>query len=257
MSLFRKKENAQTPRRSAELPRFGPGRRLESNQDLRSCVGTLSAVLGVHAPPRHAHMPALHEANVLWHGGNPLPSEAWTSDDSRDDKFVFVFWPIEGRTRIGLFPLGGREESLQTPLIGQWKQADPSLKSTGRFDQGLLTLLAPGVDRRYYEETLKIAGRAPTEENIRILARQVTEMFLIKAQQFIASRDTTAASRFVDDHPWTGDIELPARILEDLGRWNHQVIPYIQDLPGRVRGLLLEPGPDGHPAAVVWKQIRD
>lgn len=253
MPLFRKRDAAPTEPRAK--PRFGAGRRLESDRDSRSCLSTLVGVLDMHAPTRYRHMPTLNEASVVWHGDKPLPAEAWTCSYGADDIFVFLLWPLEGGTRIGMFPLGGSEESLNTPLIGQWKTADPSLKSIGLFEPRQLTLLAPELNQQYYEGILKVAEKPCTTENITALARQVAMMFSIKAQEFM-SKDPRAASRFVHEHPWTGDIGLPERILDDLGNWNNQVLPYIQDLPGVVRGILLEPGPDGHPAGALWQEMR-
>ncbi len=202
-------------------------------------------------------MPTLHHACVLWHGEKPLPAEAWSCSYGADEIFVFVLWPLASGTEIGLFPLGGSEESLNTPLIGQWKQADPTLSSAGRFEPRQLTLLPPKLNQQYYQDLLTVAGKANTTDNVTALARQVAEMFLVKAHQFMSNEDPRAASRFVEKHAWTGDSRLPDRILEDLGNWNYQVVPYIQDLPGRVRGLLLEPGPDGRLLAAVWELMPD
>jgi hypothetical protein len=68
-------------------------------------------------------------------------------------------------------------------------------------------------------------------------------MFLIRAQEFISSQDAHAAKRFVHDHPAINRIDPLSHlqaILDDLGLWNPQVIPYIQDLPYRARSILVE-----------------
>ncbi len=255
MALFRK--STATTAEPAPRPRFGPGRRLASNRDLRACVTTILGVLEVHAPTKYQHMPTLYESAVIWHGKKPLPAEAWTCSYGVDDIFVFVLWPTAAGTETGLFPLGGGEDSLNTPFIGQWKQADASLRSIGRFDAGQLTLLPPEIDRSYYEETLRLAGKPTTDANIAILAEQVAQMFTVKAYEAIAKvgRDERGADRFIDGHRWTGDLSLPQRVLNDLGDWNYKIVPYIQDLPWRVRGILLEPRPDGTSEAVVWQRM--
>lgn len=255
MALFRKRtaESAGPPAR----PKFGPGRRLGSDQDLAACLATIEGVLDVHAPTRYRHMPALYDAAVIWHGGQPLPNEARSCSYGEDDVFVWALWSQASGTEIGLFPLGGSDESLNTPFIGQWKQADPSLRSIGRFDAGQLTLLTPELDVAYFEEILRLGGKAVTPTNVAIIAEQVNQMFALKAYEYISNvgRDERAASRFADAHRWNGDIALPQQVLADLGEWNYQVVPYIQDLPWRVRGILLEPGPDGHSTADVWKRM--
>jgi hypothetical protein len=194
MGLFRKRTAA--PAEPAARPRFGPGRRLASERDLRTCVTTISGVLDVHAPTKYRYMPTLYDAAVIWHGEKPLPEEAWSCSYGADDIFVFVLWPAGPGTEIGLFPLGGSEESLNTPLIGQWKQADSSLRSIGRFEPRQLTLLPPELDRRYFEETLRLAGKPVTDANIAIFGEQVAMQFTLKAYQFIAGigRDERSAA---------------------------------------------------------------
>jgi hypothetical protein len=61
---------------------------------------------------------------------------------------------------------------------------------------------------------------------------------LVKAYQFINSQNPRYAQAFVDEHRGMPDLQ---RILDDLGGWNPGVLPYIQDLPLRLRGLMLEP----------------
>jgi hypothetical protein len=255
MALFRKRTAA--PAEPAARPRFGPGRRLASEHDLRTCVTTISGVLDVHAPTKYKYMPTLYDAAVIWHGEKPLPAEAWSCSYGADDIFVIVLWPTDSGTEIALFPLGGREESLNTPFIGQWKRADVSLRSIGLIEGGQLTLLPPELDRTYYEEILRLAGKAVTDVNIEILTREIAFLFTLKAREAIAGigRDERGADRFVDRHGWTGDLSLPQRVLNDLGEWNYTVVPYLQDLPWRVRGMLLEPGPDGTSKAVVWQRM--
>lgn len=255
MALFRKRtsENAGALAR----PKFGAGRKLGSEQDLRACLATMEGVLDVHAPTKYQHMPTLYDAAAIWHGEKPLPNEARSCSYGADDVFVFMLWSQASGTEIGLFPLGGSEESLNTPYIGQRKQADPSLRSIGRFDSGRLTLLTPELGVAYFEEILRLAGKPTTPANVATIAEQVNQMFALKAYEYISGvgRDERAATRFVDTHCWDGDIDLPQKVLADLGEWNYQGVPYIQDLPWRVRGILLEPGPDGHSTADIWQRM--
>jgi len=263
MGLFRKQPPA--PAKPAERPRFGPGRRLSSDQDLQGCLANMSAVLTNHFPTPYVHMPPLFESSVIWHGEKPVigseqrpaSAEAWSCSYGEDDIFVFVLWQLETRTEIGLFPLGGGDSSLQTPFIGQWKMADPSLSSTGMFDKGLLTLLTPEVPRHYFEHILGLAHKPVTDTTVAMIAEQVSQMFTLKGYEYISrmERNEPAATRFIDDHLWNGDLALPQKVLADLGAWNYQVVPYIQDLPSRVAGILLEPGPDGLSTADIWTRM--
>ncbi len=253
MALFGRRNT--TPPKPPTRPRFGAGRRLTTTQQPELCIATLAQVRQEIAPAKYQHMPSLYPAAIAWYGEEPLPSEARSCSYGTDDFFVFLFWPRQGGTTIGLFPLGGSEESLRAPLIGLWKQADASLTSVGRFEPHQLSLLAPRLGERYYTDILEVAGVAPTDHNIAVLARQVAELFKIKAHEFMSRQDPRAASRFLADRPWTGDIELAQRVLKDLGNWNYQVLPYIQYLPWRVRGIILEPGDDGRPAAPMWEDM--
>ena len=140
-------------------------------------------------------------------------------------------------------------------MIGQWKQIDESLRSIGGIGPNLLTLHPPRITESYYEETLRLAGKSVTAVNLESLVRQTSLMFLLKCQGYIATRDQRAAQRFIDDHGWTGDPSLPQVILNDLANWNYGVVPYLQDLPWRVRGLLLEKDPQGELGADIWQQM--
>jgi hypothetical protein len=218
-------------------------------------VATLSQVLNVAAPTPYVQMKTPHDSHVTWHGDGPQPAEAWSCSYGQDDIFVFALWPTGSGTEIGFFPLGGSEESLSTPLIGQWKQVDPSLRSIGRIEPMRLTLHPPRLPEDYYDETLRLAGKTISPANREALVRQTALMFVLKAQGYIAIQDQRGAERFVDSHAWNGDLSLPQSILNDVADWNYGVVPYLQDLPWRVRGLLLEPGPGGAPEADLWNQM--
>lgn len=72
-------------------------------------------------------------------------------------------------------------------------------------------------------------------------------MFKLKAYQLISSQDQLLGSRFIEEH----DGASPQQVLEDLGSWDHDVVPYIQDIPGRIKGLLLENTAEGN----AWKDL--
>jgi hypothetical protein len=256
MALFKKKA-AVSAADSPNRPRFGPGRRVASDLDPSGCFETISSVLEAHAPTRYEHMPTLHEASVIWHGERPPPSDAWSCNYGADDVFVFVVWPKETETELGLFPLGATDRDLNTPFIGQWKQVDDSLRSVGEFDSGQFTLLTPELGQVYFDEMLRLAGKPLTDKNLDLVGEQVTQQFCIKAYEFISKigHDERGGSRFVDSHRWDGDLALPQRVLKDLGDWNYQAVPYLQDLPWRVQGILLERGPDARFIAALWNEM--
>jgi hypothetical protein len=249
MGLFKKKN---PPESALPQPsRYGPGRRFSSENDPVRTEQALSNALTINSPTPYEHMKPLHNARVTWHGDGSQPTAGWSCSYGSDEKFVFTVWPSGSGSEVGFFPLGGSEESLGTPLIGQWKQLDPSLQSIGRFESGLLTLNPPQLTDSYYNDTLTIAQKSVTDMNRMVLIEQTALMFVLKAQGYIAGTDPRGA----DDHAWNGDLAMPQRILDDMAQWNHGVVPYLQDLPWRVRGILLEPNQDGVSTAEIWKKM--
>jgi hypothetical protein len=99
------------------------------------------------------------------------------------------------------------------------------------------------VTEEYYRGTLREAGFPESVENLAAMVRMTGEMFLIKAQGFIATQDKRAAEAFVDTHAVPSPQNYsawPQDILNDLVSWNPEVSPHIQDLPARVRAILLQ-----------------
>jgi hypothetical protein len=101
---------------------------------------------------------------------------------------------------------------------------------------------APRVPGTYYTDMLTEAGYPCTADNIDGLCRQVAELFLVKAQQFISSRSHAQSDAFVRAHRLSGPAtpEFNQHILDDLVGWDSDVAPYIGDLPARIRRILLE-----------------
>lgn len=81
-------------------------------------------------------------------------------------------------------------------------------------------------------------------------------MFLIKAFEYISTEDPQLAERFVDQHRWDGEPFAPfyRGVFEDLIAWNPTVLPYIQQLPTRIRALLLE---HVEVQGSVWSELPD
>ncbi len=223
-----------------QIPSCGSGRRLSSTRPPFMCATTLAGVLNVHSPTPYRHMEPLTPATIVSQGGHGTPLVARACSYG-DDKYLFLFWNMpNGGSEIGFFALGG-EDRLTTPLIGQWKQADASLSSIGRIDGAKIFLLPPQVGYQYFTETLDLAGKAHSEANIAFLIDQTSFLFRIKAQGFVeAIAGSSSAARFMHDLPQGTDVDTPAIILQALGNWDTGIIPYLQDLPWRIRGIQLE-----------------
>ena len=101
----------------------------------------------------------------------------------------------------------------------------------------------PPIPHGYYEEILTATGFPVTADNLWAVQRMVGTMFLVKAWEFINSQDEAGAVRFRDAHAFGRSVPVeqwPSSILADLVAWNPRVSPYIQDLPSRVRGLIID-----------------
>lgn len=261
MALFNRKSPPTSGSRSSaggqRVPTatFGPGRRLNSQLGLERSAAILEQVLTTYSPPAYAAMSALQPARVEWRGPDPAPARSFTCTYGSDDIYLITMASEGSGTLMGLFPVGADQNSLTTPLVGQWKQADGSLSSTGTFQPGSAALHPPEIPLAYVDGILEAAEFDGTSENKLAVAEQVVSMFNVKAYQYISSNDLRSAETFVAQHSWTGDPALCSRVLADLGAWNQQVIPYIQDLPGRVRALLLESDPGGRLTADVWERL--
>lgn len=238
MGLLRSRKQ----RTATVVPPLGTGRRLRSGLDIEACLGIVEDVLRGYGPPRYAHLPLLVDTGSRWLGTGAEPARVMSCEDSRQEFLAIAFWRDHGGTISGIFPLGGGDERLSLPIIGHWKMRDGSLTSIGRFDAGQLALRPPVLPNGYFSDILDLAGFPATAENMDILRRQVASMFLIKAQQFIASKDARAAELFATEHRWSAaeGESMPQVILDDLGNWNPGFLPYMQDLPYRVRAILLE-----------------
>jgi hypothetical protein len=86
-------------------------------------------------------------------------------------------------------------------------------------------------------------------------------ILIMGAENFIGSRDEPAAARFVAEHtldrfsrefPSRPADEFPAWIMGDLGTWNVDFLPYIQDLPMRRRAIMLD---TVSPESEFWSQL--
>jgi hypothetical protein len=108
----------------------------------------------------------------------------------------------------------------------------------GLFSKRARPAAVPAVPVDFAEDILDQAGFAATDANVVATRDFFIELLLIKAQEFIGSQSPQQAASFAARHRRTTD---PQTILQELGDWDPDVIPYIQDLPARIRALILRP----------------
>lgn len=232
------------------------GRRLCSTRTLTDCLASFEDMLLSYRLPQSSYRSAYVVPGWRWNNPQEKPPETVISfADSTDNMLFAAFWPGPSSTECGLFPLGvGNDRLSSLPIIGHWKQRDSSLTSIGVLPGRQLSLIAPPLPEKFVGEILTTAGFPPTQANIEIIGSMISSMFLVKSQEFISSHDRRTADRFVQSHQYDGGTfeAYCQNILNDLVSWNSGVIPYIQDLPMRVRAIVLEAS---HVPGSLWEQL--
>jgi hypothetical protein len=250
--LFSKKE-----RGPVGVPPLGSGRRLRSSLPLSACLNTLEAIVWSYWEPQYPEMPAYFYAGWAWSTAAewPRPDVGVCCSDAQDDFLFVAFWPREGYTEIGMFPLGGGDDRLSgISMVDDWYQRDSSLSSIGTVPARLITLTAPLVADDYCAELIGQRGFPPTDFNLVRMWDMVCRQFLVKSMQFISSKDQRAADRFADRHRnMPPGRDQAQRILNELADWDSVVLPYMQDIPMRIRALLLS---DQSGQAPIWGELQ-
>jgi hypothetical protein len=244
MSLFGRSKRGDDapvpPRAGSGVCKLGVGRRVRSARDLGSARLVLGEILESYGPRQYPELPRLVAAGWEWFG-SPAQKPAIVVCGTMEDGypgFVTLRSVPEG-TEAGIYDLAGE---MTLPLVGHWKQRDKSLTSIGQADAGL-AIIAPPVPDDYVEELVERLGFPLNQENWIKAAAELHQMFVLKAVTFMQQEPDSVAKRFIDDH---GNVPLGVEglrvILSDLSRWRSGVIPYIQDIPPRVRALIVQAG---------------
>jgi hypothetical protein len=231
------------------VPPLGSGRRLTTSQNVVQCISLLESLLATYRTPKYQHLPPYAFPRWAWHGPSAAPTTVVACDDQAEDFMLIAIWPAGTGSELGVFPLGSGDDRLESlPLIDDWAARDATLRSAGTYGPGLISLAPPQVTRGFTEELLTIAGYPHTPHNLARATRQLAIMFLVKAQELISAQDPRAAQRFARRH--AADKFFGARpasppedylnwILTDLASWNPGFLPYIQELPVRLRAIML------------------
>jgi hypothetical protein len=215
------------------------GLQLHSSRSTDEAFDILEGRLERDQPRSHPELPHVVPCGHRWNGGGPEPERVVCFTADGDEFVVVAAWPLDDGCELGLFVLGAAGADRHVPIVTTWQLADRSLTITGSFPPKSISLTEPPVPADYVEEIVRTAGFATTRANIAAMGEWVIELHLIKAQEYINSQSRQQAARFVADHRGPTD---PQTVLRDLGNWNSSVIPHIQDLPVRIRAMLVEPG---------------
>jgi hypothetical protein len=240
MGLFTRDKN-QRGSGANRTPPMPPGRRLSSDRSPEDCFQVLRQIFDGYRPRRRPDMEPLVPTGIRW-AADSAPLIAVSGDDESNDFVLFTLAPAGRGTEAGIFTLGGN-----LAVAGHWKQRDSSLTSVGSWPGGTVYLTPPPIDESLVYGTLDAAGYPATPGNVSKVAQQFTMMFLVKCQEFVSGQEgARGAERFMMTHQrWqqqvspslTDLLQAPLRLLAD---WNPGVLPYVQDLPMRIRSILLE-----------------
>lgn len=236
---------------------MGSGRRLQSSLTPQQCAQVLQEIFEGYTPRKYPELPHLVPTGIQWTAQEGVPVLALSGSDQTDDFLLFTFATVPGGTQAGLFPLGSGDARLNLPVVGHWKMRDNSLTSTGTWPAATVRLTPPPVTDDLVDSTLAAAGYPVTPANRQRLAAMMFDMFLTKSWEFIRGQSGEGvAKRFIDAQRqaanWdslTGPIRAA---LQALAEWNTGVLPYVQDLPYRVRALLIEAA---RTRAGVWENM--
>ena len=203
--------------------------------------------------PQYEHMPPLFSPGWGWQGEESArPDTAFVCfDDKKEFLFVALRRNAES-TAVTMIPLElGDEQST----VGMWKQLDGTLTSCGLSPRGLVTLRPPPVPDDIVDGMLGIGGYPSTPHNVDVLTSMLTKQFGLKAYQFISNSNEAAGRQFVERHQYQpgAGLSVARQILVDLTSWNPQMLPYFQDMPMRIRAVMLEAlGADG----TFWSDLQ-
>jgi hypothetical protein len=237
------------PEKTAVRPgmgKMGSGRRLRSALSPDECAEVLETLFGTYRPRIHPEQPHLVPAGIEWTAEEGKPTLALCGDDENDDFILFTLAATADGTDAGVFPLGSGDDRL-SPLsvVGHWKQRDPPLSSVGTWPHATVLLGPPPIDDSLIDSTLSAAGFPATARNRFLLAEQFQIMFRLKCFEYVNGMKGEAASRLFDaayerrrdsttmSGPFRSLLQLLAETLPG-------VQPYIQDLPVRIRAMMLE-----------------
>jgi hypothetical protein len=221
--------------------KVGPGRRLRSSENLDSGRRILEDIIESYGTRQYPELSRVVLAGWEWYGPDDARPEVVLCGPMQDGHpgFIALRRVPEG-TEAGIYDLTGE---MSLPIIGHWKMRDKSLTSIGEAAGGQLALTAPSVPDDYVEELVQRLGLPTNIENWTKAATELHQMFVLKAVTFMQQAPQSVADMFIDDHRNVPlGIEGLRVILRDLARWNTGVIPYMQDVPPRVRALILQVG---------------
>ena len=243
MAVFRR--SSKEPARPARSPRFREGRLLRSDLEPDACRDLLEDLIGFKRARRYPELPHVVPAGLDW-SGEPTGAPGWgvAFDDLFEEFNLVAFTPGDSGSSMALHQVGSHVEDLRTfSILGPWKQRDPSLTSVGTAPGGVLGLAPPPITEELLASTAAFGGFPATAHNSEVIASQMAVLFLLKARQAPGLTDPRAFQAFETRQarqPGESGLAVARRVLDALCQASPNSLPYLQDLPLRVRAIMCE-----------------
>ena len=165
----------------------------------------------------------------------------------------FIFWAIVIIVGLAIFLfVRSRRSEADFPAAQSRPPLLPPQHSVATQSTTAPPLGAPQLPADYFEDILRIKGYRVTRHNLGVLERKVREMFLIKARQFITlggKQNQHGADQF--SRQWGSS--SAQQILNALAATDPELPKYIDDLPDRVRRIILDSDGEG----TFWDEMED
>jgi hypothetical protein len=122
-------------------------------------------------------------------------------------------------------------------------------------------LTRPPIGDGYIDDVLAAAGYPATSRNQFRIADLVFRMMLPTCEEFIQSRQSQAVAREfaktqMTKADWSSSPVAPLRaLLEALAERDPDFLPYMQDVPLRMRSVALEAAARKHSKKEIWHQL--
>lgn len=253
MGLFNRRTPAEAVRVAAPAQShpgsltLSSGRRLGASVSGPDMMSVISEIMDAQRPRSYATLPHFVQAGSRWLGDQSVHPNAVACgiEVPGDGSPIFIsFRTTTSGCEVGLFPLGAGDDRLNLPLVGLIKQRVPSLSSLGLFPSGTLAITSPAIRPDTFQSTLTAAGRQNSASNEALIAEVFTNMVKTKVLQFAeALSGPHTASEIARGVNSSQDAEASIagaqKILHAGAEQCPAMIPYIQDLPLRVRAVML------------------
>lgn len=209
-------------------------------------IAAVEAAMETFRPRQYPELPRLVPAGWRWVGADAdRPAEVWVGADRDNTPVLVTVRPAERHTEVGFYPWGSADERLHSAglnaLLAKVPGAAdaPSRVAPG----GTIVLGPPPIPGDLLEGMLRAAGRAVTPSNVDVIGQMFVTQVKVKASQFIQnSASQASALAFLDR--WAllrgGHLDVARGVLAELCAWDATVIPYTQDIPLRMRAIMLQ-----------------